>query len=45
MCNDLREKREKEWVNLGGQIMLQEDLDKLRSDIGVREASYLEGSS
>jgi hypothetical protein len=34
MCNELKGKRELEWVNLGGQVMLQQDLDKLRSDIG-----------
>ena len=34
MCYDLQGKRQKEWVNLGGQIMLQDDLDMLRSDIG-----------
>jgi hypothetical protein len=30
----LKGKRKHIWVNLGGQIMLQEDLDKLRKDIG-----------
>jgi hypothetical protein len=30
----LKGKRKHVWVNLGGQIMLQEDLDKLRKDIG-----------
>lgn len=34
MCDDLKGKRKNEWVNLGGQIMLQGDLDKLRVDIG-----------
>ena len=34
MCIDLKGKRHLEWVNLGGQIMQKEDLDKLRSDIG-----------
>jgi hypothetical protein len=34
LCNDLKGKRKKAWVNLGGQVMLQHDLDKLRSDIG-----------
>jgi hypothetical protein len=34
MCNDLKGKHKHDWVNLGGQIMLQHDLDKLRSDIG-----------
>ncbi len=32
--NALKGKRKTAWVNLGGQIMLQEDLDKLRKDIG-----------
>jgi hypothetical protein len=31
---DLKGKRQAEWVNLGGQIMLEEDVDELRSDIG-----------
>jgi len=35
MCHVLRGKRRKEWANLGGQIMLQADLDKLREDIGT----------
>ncbi len=34
MCRDLKVGREKEWVNLGGQMMLKHDVDKLRSDIG-----------
>jgi hypothetical protein len=34
LCKDLKGKRNQDWVNLGGQIMLQHDLDKLRSDIG-----------
>ena len=34
MCRDLKDGREKEWVNLGGQMMLKHDVDKLRSDIG-----------
>jgi hypothetical protein len=34
LVNDLMGKRKKEWVNLGGQIMIQDDLDKLRADIG-----------
>jgi len=33
MCKDLKNKRKHEWVNLGGQIMQKNDLDKLRSDI------------
>ncbi|MEE9119155.1 MAG: DUF4954 family protein, partial [Calditrichia bacterium] len=34
MCKALNCKREKEWVNLGGQLIPQKDVDKLRSDIG-----------
>jgi hypothetical protein len=34
LCTDLKSKRQKEWVNLGGQMMTKEDIDKLRSDIG-----------
>jgi hypothetical protein len=34
MCKSLKSEREKVWVNLGGQIMRNADLDKLRSDIG-----------
>jgi hypothetical protein len=34
MCKDLKGERQKEWVNLGGQMMKRDDVDKLRSDIG-----------
>jgi len=34
MYNDLNGARQKEWVNLGGQIMKKDDSDKLRLDIG-----------
>jgi len=34
MGKDLKGKRVKEWVNLGGQLMHQKDLDELRSNIG-----------
>jgi hypothetical protein len=34
LCTDLKSTRQKEWVNLGGQMMTMEDVDKLRSDIG-----------
>jgi Domain of unknown function (DUF4954) len=34
LSTDLKGKRHKEWVNLGGQMMIKEDVDKLRSDIG-----------
>jgi hypothetical protein len=35
MCRQLEGTRETKWVNLGGQIMPEEDLDALRSDIGT----------
>jgi hypothetical protein len=34
LCSDLKGKRQHDWVNLGGQIMPQHDLDTLRADIG-----------
>jgi len=34
MCKYLKGKREKEWINLGGQIIQKKDLDRLRADIG-----------
>jgi hypothetical protein len=34
MCNDLKDDREREWINLGGQIMKMKDLNELCSDIG-----------
>ncbi|MBN1132570.1 MAG: DUF4954 family protein [Bacteroidales bacterium] len=34
MIKNLQGKRQSEWVNLGGQIMLRRDVDTLRSDIG-----------
>jgi hypothetical protein len=34
MAKDLKGRREQEWVNLGGQLMRQKDLDNLRSNIG-----------
>jgi hypothetical protein len=34
MHNDLKGKRQQEWINLGGQIMQRKDADKLRADIG-----------
>lgn len=33
MHEALKGRRQKEWVNLGGQIMLKKDLDQLRADI------------
>lgn len=34
MHDDLKGERWREWINLGGQIMQRDDLDKLRADIG-----------
>ncbi len=34
MGEKLKNRRQTEWVNLGGQIMQKNDLDKLRTDIG-----------
>ncbi len=34
MSKELKSNRLHDWINLGGQIMQKEDLDKLRSDIG-----------
>ncbi|MCX6309620.1 MAG: DUF4954 family protein, partial [Bacteroidia bacterium] len=33
MHADLKGKRQLEWVNMGGQLMLKKDVDKLRTDI------------
>lgn len=33
MNKELKGKRQNEWINLGGQLMLQKDLDELRADI------------
>jgi NDP-sugar pyrophosphorylase family protein len=35
MCKELGGERMKEWVNLGGQMMQKDDVDKIRSDIGT----------
>lgn len=37
MHDDLKGKRQQDWVNLGGQLMQKKDLDILRSDIGNGE--------
>ncbi len=34
MCKALKGKREKKWVNLGGQLIPEKDVDLLRADIG-----------
>lgn len=33
--NELKGPRMSEWINLGGQLMLKQDLDQLRADIGT----------
>jgi hypothetical protein len=38
----LKNKRETEWVNLGGQLIPQKDVDKLRRDIGCGKLSAWE---
>jgi hypothetical protein len=35
MLDDLAGPRERHWVNLGGQLVAQRDLDRLRADIGA----------
>jgi len=35
MNEDLKCRRQHDWVNLGGQLVQNKDLDKLRSDIGT----------
>jgi hypothetical protein len=35
MCAHLKSKRQREWINLGGQMMVRDDVDKLRADIGT----------
>ena len=34
MCESLKCNREKNWVNLGGQLITKQDVDQIRSDIG-----------
>ncbi len=34
MCKALKGKREKKWVNLGGQLIPEKDVDQMRADIG-----------
>ena len=34
MIKELQGERQKEWNNLGGQLMLKQDVDRLRADIG-----------
>jgi len=42
MCNVLKGSREKDWINMGGQIMRKKDVDKLRSDIGSEKLNSWE---
>lgn len=37
MCKALKGKREKKWVNLGGQLIPEKDVDQMRADIGARK--------
>ncbi|MHC4757340.1 MAG: DUF4954 family protein [Planctomycetota bacterium] len=37
MCDTLKEKCERDWVNIGGQLIPSKDFDKLREDIGKGE--------
>jgi len=39
MCKTLKCKREKNWVNLGGQFIPEQDVDQIRSDIGSGKLS------
>ena len=39
MCESLKSKREKNWVNLGGQLIPEQDVDQIRSDIGSGKLS------
>ena len=39
MCEALKGKREKIWVNLGGQLIPERDVDQIRSDIGSGKLS------
>ena len=34
MCKALKGEREKKWVNLGGQLIPEKDVDQMRADIG-----------
>ncbi len=42
MCKALNCEHEREWVNLGGQLIPRKDVDKLRSDIGLGKLSTWE---
>ena len=35
LCRTLKEKREREWTNLGGQLVPAQEADRLRADIGT----------
>jgi NDP-sugar pyrophosphorylase family protein len=35
MCQELGGQRQREWINLGGQLMPAEDADQIRADVGV----------
>ena len=39
MSDTLKSRRHREWINLGGQLMMTSDLDRLRADIGSGKLS------
>jgi Domain of unknown function (DUF4954)/Domain of unknown function (DUF6819) len=43
MCKSLKGTRQKEWVNMGGQLISAKDVDQLRSDIGSGKLDSWEG--
>lgn len=42
MCDALKGNREHKWVNLGGQLIPEKDVDQIRSDIGSGKLSNWE---
>ncbi len=42
MANELKGTRQSRWVNIGGQLMPENDLDQLRADIGSGELNSWE---
>ena len=42
MFSDLKGKRHKDWVNLGGQLMQNDDLDKLQCRYWFGQTEHLE---
>jgi hypothetical protein len=39
MCDTLKGNREHKWINLGGQLIPEKDVDQIRSDIGCGKLS------